>query len=129
MFFQFSFCPVGEDEGWWVKKGADARSLLAQPEGRNEALVPPAVAGTEVAQKIPSLPHEFHKTTSRAVVFLVHLQMLGHVLDVLRKKRHLNLGGAGVFGRAPEFFNNFPLFHSVSLFFSFFFLRLSAYPP
>jgi hypothetical protein len=45
-----------------------------------------------------ALTHEQEQTTTRVVVVLVLLQVLGEVLDALRQHCDLHLGGSGVTG-------------------------------
>src|SRR5690606_21329055 len=58
--------------------------------------VPRDVGGLQVLQQALALTDHEHQTTTRVVIVLVGLQVLGQVLDAVRQERGLDLGRTGV---------------------------------
>jgi hypothetical protein len=50
----------------------------------------------DIVQEIPSPTDQHQQPSSAVVIFLVHLEVLGEVLDAFGEERNLYLWGAGV---------------------------------
>jgi hypothetical protein len=72
------------------------KELATQAQALNQRTVALDVNLLEVAKEATTLTHEEKQSTTRVVVVLVDLAVLGEVEDALREHRHLNLGGTGV---------------------------------
>src|SRR5450756_564423 len=71
-------------------------SSAAQAEPLDEAAVAVDVDLLKVAEQPTALADQEQQATTRVVVVLVHLQVLGEVLDARAEHRDLDLRGAGV---------------------------------
>src|SRR5690606_7304009 len=74
------------------------RNLATQTEALNERTVTVDVDVLQVTQHAATLADEQQQATTRVVVVLVRLEVLGQVLNALREHCNLNLGGTGVTG-------------------------------
>lgn len=54
--------------------------------------------------------HEAQKATTRTLILLIFLQMLGELVDSLSQKADLNVGGTRVLVVEPGFLDNYLLF-------------------
>src|SRR6478672_10351028 len=79
-----------------LNAGDDA--LSAKAETLDQRPVTVDVDVLEVAEQTTALTDEQEEPTTRVMVVLVLLQVLGQVLDALRQHRNLHLGGSGVTG-------------------------------
>mgnify|MGYP001293667193 CR=1 FL=1 len=70
--------------------------LAADAEALDEGLVARLVIGLQELQQAHPAAHHLEETVTRREIFLVHLEMIGQVVDLLGQKRDLDLGGAGV---------------------------------
>src|SRR5690606_22583880 len=73
-------------------------SLSAQSKTLDQRAVTLDVHALEVAEQTTTLTDEQEQPTTRVVVVLVLLEVLGEVLDALRQHCGLHLGGSGVTG-------------------------------
>ncbi len=79
--------------------------VVANTELLDEGTVLFDVAVLDVLQETAALTDEHHEATTRVVVLLVHLQVLGQVADALGKNRDLHLRASGVAFALAEFFD------------------------
>src|SRR6218665_263634 len=70
--------------------------LSTKPQALDQRAVARDVDVLEVAEETATLSDEQEEATTRVVVVLVLLQVLGEVLDPLGEGRNLHLGGSGV---------------------------------
>ena len=70
--------------------------LATQAQALNQCTVALNVNLLEVTQEATTLADKEKKSTTRVVVVLVNLAVLGEVEDALREHRDLNLGRTGV---------------------------------
>ncbi|VXC31423.1 hypothetical protein PLANTIT3_70096 [Plantibacter sp. T3] len=70
--------------------------LAAESEALDQRAVALDVDGLEVAEEAATLSDQEQQATTRVVVVLVLLEVLGEVLDAAGHDRHLDLGGSGV---------------------------------
>ena len=75
---------------WW------AAPLAAQAVGGDDRAVPLHVVVLDVVEQVAATTDQHQQATPAVVVLLVHLQMLIEVVDALREKGDLHLGGPGV---------------------------------
>jgi hypothetical protein len=68
------------------------KSLLADAELGNDALIALGIVFLEVVEQATPLADQHEKSAARAVVFLVRLEVLGQLADPLAEQRDLNLG-------------------------------------
>ncbi len=87
----------GEQPGPSTKwRIAPLKGLATQAQALNQRTVARDVLVLEITQKATTLADKEEKSTTRVVVVLVHLAVLGQVKDALRQHRHLDLGRTGV---------------------------------
>src|ERR1700760_2734822 len=75
---------------------APARKLPAQPETLDKRTVAGDVLLRQVLQQSPAAPHEEQQATAAVVVMLVHLEVLGQVIDPAGQQRNLDFRRTGV---------------------------------
>ena len=78
------------------KAAAEKSELSAEAKALDEFTVALDVDIRQVAEQTTTLTHEKQQTTTRVVVVLVSLEVLGQVFDALGENRNLNLGRTGV---------------------------------
>src|SRR3954470_10046123 len=66
--------------------------LLTQAERAHDFAIALDIGALQVIEKPTTLSHELQQAAARVVVLLVHLEVLGQVLDALAEQRNLNLG-------------------------------------
>ena len=71
-------------------------NLLTQFQLLGDRLVTGQVGVMQVVEQTAALANHHQKSTTRAVIFLVALQMLGQMVDALREQRDLHVCGTGV---------------------------------
>src|SRR5246127_1084415 len=71
-------------------------SLPADAEFGNDGLVALGIVFLEVVEQATALADQHEKTTARAVIFLVRLEVLRQLTDALAEQRNLNFGTPGV---------------------------------
>src|SRR5690606_6484416 len=76
----------------------DKPRLTGQTQSLDERTVTLDVDVLQVAEESAALTDEQEGPTTRVVVVLVLLEVLGEVFDAPRQHGHLNLGGTGVTG-------------------------------
>ena len=87
--------------------------LLAEFELLGYRLVAVQVDRLEIVQQSAPLANHHQQSAARTVIFLVGLQMLGQMVDPLRKQRDLHVGGTSVLRVRLKLFNRFCLrFHN-----------------
>src|SRR5215475_1405275 len=70
--------------------------LAADSQSLDDLLVARRIAGLDVVKQPAPQTHHLEQTTSRMIVVLVLLEMLGKPVDALREQRDLDLGRTGV---------------------------------
>lgn len=76
--------------------GGVQHELLANPESGDDALVTLGIVLFQVVEQATTLADEHEQTATRAVVFLVRLEVLRQLTDALAEQRDLNFRAAGV---------------------------------
>ncbi len=71
-------------------------ALATQAERLNGILIALFCSHFEVIQKFPATRHHFQQTTPRGVILRVGVEVLGQVIDALRKQGDLDVGTSGV---------------------------------
>src|SRR5215510_15221097 len=83
-------CDVGRSAGLTIGPlAADSQSL-------DNLLIAPLVARLHMVEKPAAQAHHLEQATSRMIVVLVQLEMLGQAVDALRQQRDLDLGRTGI---------------------------------
>ena len=77
-------------------------NLLAQLELLGDGLITAHVGGLQVIQQAAALTDHQQQATAGAVILLGSLQMLGQMVDAVRKQRDLHVGRTGVLGMRLE---------------------------
>ena len=84
-------------------------ALAAQAQLLDDRGVTALIGVLEVVQQPAALGHHLQKATTRVVVLLVGLEVLGQVGDPFRQDRDLDLGAARIVGGALVFANKLGL--------------------
>ena len=90
---------------------AGCRSLLlaAQTQLLDQGLVTPGVATPEIIQQPSPLAHQLEQATTRVMILLVRLEMLGEFVDPFGQDRDLDLRRAGIRLVGPEVLDDLSL--------------------
>jgi hypothetical protein len=83
--------PKAEGGCMQVARAAPPQILVAQFQFLGDRLVTLFVLALQIIQKPPALADHHEQPAARAVVLLVHLQMLGQMINPLRQQRNLNI--------------------------------------
>ena len=81
-------------------------SLLAQAKTTDDFEVPRAGRFLEILEEAVPLAHQHEEPAPAGVVLLVHLEMLGQILDASRQDGNLHFGAAGIRRSAAIPFDN-----------------------
>ena len=85
------------------------KKLLPQLELLGDRLVPTGVGRMQVIEQAAALANHHQQATTRAVIFLVALQVLRERIDPVREQSDLDIGRAGVLFMQAKAFNNLRL--------------------
>jgi hypothetical protein len=70
--------------------------LLSQAKLFDDVLISFNIRSSEVVQEPSSLTHQFEKTPSRVVVFLVNFEVVGQIIDPIAQNSYLHFRRARV---------------------------------
>ena len=74
------------------------RHLSPQTELINELSIAVKILPLQIVEQTTSLAHDSHQSTTRMMILLVVLEVLGELVQALGQKTHLNLRRTGVRG-------------------------------